>query len=175
MLIAYLIGLLPFSVVFVLQRVFYALEDTRTPFFFQTFQSVLLVGGHPVLGHAAERANRPRHRDLDDRRRLRTRRRRRHPASPAHARTRRRARCCGPTSSSSLALVPPAAAGIGLDFALGAFSRGFAVSGAVPAIVSVAAIGAGMAVVYFGVLALLRSPELRELTAPVLRRLRPRR
>jgi putative peptidoglycan lipid II flippase len=71
-----------------------------------------------------------------------------------------------------LALVPSAAAGIGLDFALGSFSDGFALSGILQAVVSVAAIGGGMAVVYFGVLTVMRTPELTELTAPVIRRLR---
>jgi putative peptidoglycan lipid II flippase len=74
-----------------------------------------------------------------------------------------------------VALVPAAAAGVGLDFALGTFSAGFAVSGILPAILSIAAIGAAMAIVYFGVLALLRTPELKELTGPILRRLRPGR
>jgi putative peptidoglycan lipid II flippase len=72
-----------------------------------------------------------------------------------------------------LALLPAAAAGVGLDFAFGSFSAGFALSGILQAIVSIAAIGAVMAVIYFGVLALLRSPELSELTAPLVRRLRP--
>jgi putative peptidoglycan lipid II flippase len=73
-----------------------------------------------------------------------------------------------------VALVPSAAVGIGLDFALGVFSGGFALSGIPQALVSVATIGAAMAVVYLAILALLRSRELRELSAPVLRRLRPR-
>jgi putative peptidoglycan lipid II flippase len=171
--IAYLIGLVPFSVLFVLQRVFYALEDTRTPFLFQTFQSVLLVGGmlaaatfpsdSIALGIAAATT-------IADC----------IVVVIAAVLLRRRMRGLGarPVLRSYLvfivALVPAAAAGVGLDAALGAFSGGFAVSGVLAGIVSIAVAGAGMAIVYLGVLALLRAPELRDLAAPVLRRLRPR-
>jgi putative peptidoglycan lipid II flippase len=44
-LIAMMVGLLPFSVNFMLQRVFYALEDTKSPFVFTTVQIVLFVIG----------------------------------------------------------------------------------------------------------------------------------
>jgi len=44
-LIAFLLGLVPFSMLHVLRRTFYALEDTRTPFFVTVFQSALFVGG----------------------------------------------------------------------------------------------------------------------------------
>lgn len=44
-LIAYCAGLVPFCALFVVQRVFYALEDTRTPFLYTVFQSVLVVAG----------------------------------------------------------------------------------------------------------------------------------
>jgi putative peptidoglycan lipid II flippase len=173
-LVAYLIGLLPFSIVFVLQRAFYALEDTRTPFLFQTFQSVLLVSGILVsatlpsssiaFGIAISTT-------VADFALL----------IVAALLLRRRMHGLGaaPVGRSYLvflvALVPAAAAGIGLDFALGAFSAGFALSGILQAMVSIAAIGGAMAVVYFGVLALLRSPELIELTAPLMRRLRASR
>lgn len=39
----YSAGLVPFSVLFVVQRVFYALEDTRTPFFLQVSQSTVFI------------------------------------------------------------------------------------------------------------------------------------
>ncbi|WP_403021839.1 murein biosynthesis integral membrane protein MurJ [Salinibacterium sp. GXW1014] len=41
----YMIGLAPFSAVFVLQRTFYALEDTRTVFFVEVAKSALFVVG----------------------------------------------------------------------------------------------------------------------------------
>ena len=44
-LLAFLPGLILFSILFVLQRVFYALGDTRTPFFMQCVQSGLFIVG----------------------------------------------------------------------------------------------------------------------------------
>ena len=44
-LVAMMVGLIPFSVVFVLQRAFYALEDTRTPFVFTVVQIGLFIAG----------------------------------------------------------------------------------------------------------------------------------
>jgi putative peptidoglycan lipid II flippase len=44
-LVAYLVGLLPFTALFVLQRTFYALADTRTPFRFTAVQVVVVVIG----------------------------------------------------------------------------------------------------------------------------------
>ena len=44
-LIALIIGLLPFSFVFMMQRAFYALEDTRTPFIFTCVQIALHITG----------------------------------------------------------------------------------------------------------------------------------
>jgi putative peptidoglycan lipid II flippase len=169
-IVAYLIGLLPFSIVFVLQRVFYALEDTRTPFLFQTFQSVLLVGGMLIsatfarpdiaLGIAASTT-------IADFALM----------AVAGILLRRRLSHLGlaPVVRSYarflVALVPAVAAGIGLDFALGAFSDGFAVSGIVPAIVSIAAVGAGMAVIYGIALLAVRAPELTDVARPLMRRL----
>lgn len=42
-LICYLVGLLPLSVLFIVQRTFYAYGDTRTPFWFTVVQCVLIV------------------------------------------------------------------------------------------------------------------------------------
>jgi putative peptidoglycan lipid II flippase len=44
-LIALIVGLLPFSFVFMMQRAFYALEDTRTPFIFTCVQIALHIIG----------------------------------------------------------------------------------------------------------------------------------
>lgn len=43
--IAMVIGLLPFSYVFMIQRAFYSLEDTRTPFLFTTVQVIFNIIG----------------------------------------------------------------------------------------------------------------------------------
>ena len=44
-LVAMMIGLVPFSINFMLQRVFYALEDTKSPFVFTTIQIVVFIVG----------------------------------------------------------------------------------------------------------------------------------
>ena len=57
--------------------------------------------------------------------------------------------------------------------ALGGFrDDGFAIGTRVGAIVSMAIIGSVMAVLYFGILWLLRSPELRGFAEPLVARLR---
>lgn len=43
-LVCYLVGLLPLTMLFIVQRTFYAYNDTRTPFWFTIFQCVLVVG-----------------------------------------------------------------------------------------------------------------------------------
>ncbi|MEJ1089658.1 murein biosynthesis integral membrane protein MurJ [Microbacterium sp. Mu-80] len=43
-LIAYLVGLVPLSVLFIVQRAFYAYGDTRTPFLFTLVQVALIIG-----------------------------------------------------------------------------------------------------------------------------------
>ena len=54
-LIALMIGLLPFSFVFMMQRSFYALEDTRTPFIFTCVQIALHITGSLSMSFLVER------------------------------------------------------------------------------------------------------------------------
>jgi putative peptidoglycan lipid II flippase len=42
-LLAFLVGLIPLAVLFVIQRTFYAYNDTRTPFFFTLLQCAIVV------------------------------------------------------------------------------------------------------------------------------------
>lgn len=42
-LLCYLVGLIPLTILFIVQRTFYAYDDTRTPFWFTIFQCVLIV------------------------------------------------------------------------------------------------------------------------------------
>ena len=170
--IAFTIGLVPFSTLFVVQRTFYALGDTRTPFRFTLFQVIVFIAGAlaclalPKDVLAAGIA-------------LTTTiaciaqlvlaawllRRRLHTLDAA-----RIARGFG---RSFLALVLPLAAGIGLLLLLGGTTEGgFAVSGILGSVVSMAIIGAVMAVLYFAGLWLLRSPELRGFAEPLVSRLR---
>ena len=172
-LIFYLLGLVQFSVLFVLQRTYYALEDTRTPFFFTLLQSSLFVIGALLVGANLATPNigvglalvtsiagtvqlivaavilRRKLGGLDALRVIRG------------------------YSVYLLATIPAAAAGIALLFALnGTTEGGFAVGTKPGAALSMVVIGGVMGVVYLGVLALARNPELRAVTGPLIARLR---
>src|SRR5687767_14013435 len=55
-LVAFLVGLLPLSVHYVLRRVFFALEYTRMPFLVTVFQaSLFVIGALVVAGLPADR------------------------------------------------------------------------------------------------------------------------
>jgi putative peptidoglycan lipid II flippase len=47
---AFVIGLVPFSFVFMMQKAFYALEDTKSPFWFTVGQTVLYIVGALIMG-----------------------------------------------------------------------------------------------------------------------------
>ncbi|WP_336603843.1 murein biosynthesis integral membrane protein MurJ [Agromyces seonyuensis] len=174
LVMAYGIGLLGFGVLFVVQRTFYALGDTRTPFFITIVQvSVFSLGSLAALALPAEyRA-----------------------VGIALATTlgstvqvivslvvlRRRLglldgrRIATAVVRSVAALILPAAAGIGIVLALGVnVPGGFAIDSRWSAIVTMVLVGTVMSVLYFGGLWLLRSPEFRGFAEPVLARLRRR-
>jgi putative peptidoglycan lipid II flippase len=173
-IIAFAIGLVGFSILFVVQRTFYALGDTRTPFVFTLVQVIVFTLAAlastllPVEWIAVGVA-----------------------LSTTIATTvqlilavvllrRPLARLDGKRVVVSLlrdlaAVILPIAAGVGLLIALGGFrDDGFAIGSRVGAIVSMAIIGSVMAVLYLGILWLLRSPELRGFAEPVVARLRRR-
>jgi len=171
-IIAYVLGLVAFSLLFVIQRTFYALGDTRTPFFFTLFQVVLVIIG--ALGSAflpkpwiavgialvitisgtlqtllAGYLLRRRIHGIDGRR----------------------------IAKSLLRYLGAAALPLVLGFVVlrllgGTHEGGFAVSGIAPAILSMIAIGTVMALTYLVMLVVLRTPELRTLAAPLLRRVK---
>ncbi|GAA1761597.1 murein biosynthesis integral membrane protein MurJ [Agromyces humatus] len=170
--IAFTLGLVPFSTLFVVQRTFYALGDTRTPFRFTLFQVVVFIAGaiaclalpKDVLAAGIALVT-----TIACIAQLMLAswllRRRLHTLDAA-----RIARGFG---RSFLALVLPLAAGIGLLVLLGGTTDGgFAVSGILGSIVTMAIIGTVMAALYFAGLWLLRSPELRGFAEPLVDRLR---
>jgi putative peptidoglycan lipid II flippase len=171
-LLAYLIGLVPFSAVFLMQRAYYALGDTRTPFIFQVVQSVLFVGG--ALGVAAFASQSTIAAGIA----LVTSAAGTVQAIVAAVLLRRRlggvggARVLRRYGTYLLATIPAAAAGVGILWLLGGLpgdGGGFAVSGRVPGIVSVIAIGAVSFGVYLGVLAVARVPEVRDISGLIRR------
>lgn len=158
-LLAYLPGLVPFSILFVLQRTFYALDDTRTPFFIQVVQSTLFIAGALAvwnlppqwiaLGIAtvttlagtvqtivAAAILRRRIGGIDSRRILRQ------------------------LALYLLAALPASAAGWGTVLLFGGIEDGgFATAGFLPAAVTMAVTGVVMLVVYAGALGVLRVEE----------------
>jgi peptidoglycan biosynthesis protein MviN/MurJ (putative lipid II flippase) len=118
-LLGYLPGLVAFSALFVIQRTFYALGDTRTPFFFQLGQSVFFVAG---------------------------------------------AIACLALPGARIAVgiaVVTSLVGLGTVNALGAFCPGgFAQSGIVAALLTIAATGSAITLAYTAILAITKAPEL---------------
>jgi putative peptidoglycan lipid II flippase len=171
-IIAYVLGLVAFCVLFIIQRTFYALSDTRTPFFFTLFQSALIVIGVlacqllPVEWIAAGIALvvtvsgiaqalfaafllRPKIGGIDGRRIVRSL-----------------------TKYFVAAIIPVALGIVVLSLLGGTREGGFAVSGVVSAIISMIAIGLVMSLTYFGILLLMRTQELQDFLQPVLSRLK---
>jgi putative peptidoglycan lipid II flippase len=171
--IAYLAGLIPFTVLFVLQRTFYSIEDTRTPFFVQVLQAALFTAGAVLvvaslpgewiaLGIAVVTTI----------------------AGSVQALVsflilRRRIGGVGATrvlpafGQYVLAAVPAGLAGYALLLLLGGFEAGgFAVATKPGAAASMVVVGTAMALVYGGMLALVRNPELLSFAAAVSARAR---
>jgi putative peptidoglycan lipid II flippase len=173
-LLAYLVGLVPFTMLFVMQRAFYSLGDTRTPFFFTLAQVAVIIAG--VLSALA---------------------------LPADIRAvgialtvsvativqtilaafllrRRIHRLDGRRVVSSLwrfAVAAIVSAGVGVVILIllgGTPAGGFAVSGFFASVVSIALIGVVMLAVYVGMLRLVRSRELAEAVTGLTNRIRRR-
>lgn len=172
-LAAFLVALLPLSIQFVIQRTFYACQDTFTPFLFTAVQAVLVAAG--ALACAAWLA-------------------------PVHLAAgialtqslanfvqlvlavillRRKIGPLGlvPASRAYVrflaAGIPAGIAGWGTFLLLGSVD-GWATSGYGPAVIATCAIGLVVLGVYAGALFLLRAPELR-VAASALRRFLPSR
>ncbi len=171
-LLAFLVGMIPFTVLFVLQRVFYSLDDTRTPFAFQVVQAVLYVAGALLVAAFAP--------DewiavglalvLSIAGTIQT--------ITAAVLLRRRLQGLGLGLVALRALwflaaaIVAGAAGWGVLVLLGGTGDGaFPVSGPVGAIASMAVAGLVMAVVYLAVLWITRNPELRVFVTPIAARI----
>ncbi|WP_235500783.1 murein biosynthesis integral membrane protein MurJ [Agreia sp. Leaf335] len=172
-LIAFLVGLPAFSILFVVLRAFYALGDTRTPFFITLFQAVifslgalgvLLLVPKEFIGVGVALA-------LSGAGILQ--------AILAAVLIRRRlGGLGGATVGKSLArdvaaLLPATVAGVVLAIVFGfANDGGYGVSGYVGVLTSMIVIGLVMSLLYIGALRLLKSPELSDALTPLLARLR---
>lgn len=171
-IMAFVIGLVPFSAVYVLQRVFYSLEDTRTPFLIEVARVIVFIAAAlacallPVEWIAVGIA-------------LATtiacvfqtivtaivlRRRLGHLGGGLLLRRH---------VQYLVAAVAAALIGLAIVSVLGGLDpAGFGQSGILPAIVTMAAVGAGMATVYAGGLVLMHNPELGGAIDVIARRFR---
>ena len=171
--LGYLTGLVPFTVFFVLLRVFYALDRTRAAFVIQVIQTAFYVGGALLVGAlvplqsvavalavvlSAAVALQGILSAVYLRRAL------------GHLDTWRVLRR---VLWFAAAAVPAGAVGWGILTLLGGVSEGaFPVDGKPGAIVTMIVAGAAMAIVYAALLWVTRNPELRAFGEPILRRLR---
>lgn len=172
-LVAFVIGLIPFSTLFITQRVFYALDDTRTPFFIQLAQSGIFVAGAVVVatlpspwiapGIALVTTIAGTAQTLISLIILRSRL-----GGIGMALTAQR------TGLFALAAIPASAVGLVLAVQLGAFEGGAALESELAAMGAMLIIGLAMTLVYAGALAVLRVPEFQAMVGPVARRLRRR-
>ena len=174
-LVAYIVGLVPFTILFVLQRTFYALGDTRTPFFFTVVQVVVFSGlalacgfllpdGLIGIGVAASISLAGTVQML-----------------LAFVLLRRKlggldaAPVVQAIVGFAVAAIPALGAGLSAAVFLGAFTDGgFATTTVIGALVSMIVIGTVAAAVYFSVLFVMRSPDLQSAVAPFARRFRRR-
>lgn len=172
-LLCYLVCLVPLAVLFVIQRTFYAYNDTRTPFFFTLIQCALVIAGAVAAGAVLDRAE----------------------LAAGVALTQSLAsivqvviatallhrRLSGIAVASwlaallrfSLAALPAAAAGWGTFLLLGG-PGGWTTTGALFGAAGAAIVGTVVLVVYLGILALFRTPELEPALA-LGRRFLPKR
>ncbi|MEL0148746.1 MAG: murein biosynthesis integral membrane protein MurJ [Pontimonas sp.] len=167
----YALGLLAFSVLFVVQRVFYALEDTRTPFFLQVLQAIVFItlaltaSTLPVdqiaYGLALSASIAGSIQTL---------------TAIALLRRKLGGLTLTPVIATfarfAVAALPASAVGVGLLVAFGGVDGGaYLTQSAVWSALVMAIITVAMVVVYGGVLLALRSPDARAIIDPVLRHL----
>jgi len=173
-ILAFLPGLILFSALFIVQRVFYALNDTRTPFLLQCLQCAIFIAGvllctmlpASMIGVGIAAATsiagsaqavlaivlvRRRLNGMDGRLIL--------------------IRHLQYLGLALLSALP----GLVVLWLLGGFhAGGFAQAGIAQALLSIAVTGSVMLLVYLGLLRLFRNPELSAAVGPVLARLRRR-
>ena len=163
---AFMIGLLPFSFVYMMQRAFFALEDTRTPFIFTSIQIAIHITGSITAGFLVPKEI------LVVTIALVTAFSISMQGIIAYAMLKKRiGTLSGFGVSRSLAkfvlsAVPATASGIGTLWLIGGIGAdSFAVDTVLSAVLSCILVATPMALVYLITLALLKSPELGEIFA----------
>ena len=161
---AFMLGLLPFSFVYLMQRAFFALEDTKTPFIFTSIQIAIHITGSITAGFLAPKEI------LVVTIALVTAFSISIQGLIAYLMLRKRIGTLSGFGVSRslvkflLAVMPATAAGVGTLWAIGGIgANSFAVDTVLSAVTSCIIVGGAMAIVYIATLALLKSPELSEI------------
>jgi putative peptidoglycan lipid II flippase len=163
---AFMLGLLPFSFVYMIQRAFFALEDTKTPFIFTSVQIAIHIAGSVTMGFVMPKQYLVVSIALVTAFSLTIQ------GLVGYSMLKRRIGGLGglgvgpAVGKFLLAVIPAAASGIGIMFALGGIGAGaFPVDKVLTAVASSAAVGLAMGIVYAAFLWLLKAGELREVFA----------
>jgi putative peptidoglycan lipid II flippase len=163
---AFMLGLLPFSFVYMIQRAFFALEDTKTPFIFTSVQIAIHIAGSVTMGFVMPKQYLVVSIALVTAFSLTIQ------GLVGYSMLKRRIGGLGglgvgpAVGKFLLAVIPAAASGVGIMFALGGIGAGaFPVDKVLTAVASSAAVGLAMGLVYAAFLWLLKAGELREVFA----------
>jgi len=171
--IAMVVGLLPFSYVFMIQRAFYSLEDTKTPFLFTVVQVAVNITGSLLVGFYVE------HIWIVVALSLVTSGSIMIQSFLAFVMFKRQFGSLGhgqltlATAKFAFAAVLAGLVGFGLLQLMGGANPGaFPVLSVVAAMLTCGLIGSVIVVIYLGVLKVLRVPEVETLMKPIMRLLR---
>lgn len=161
---AFMLGLLPFSFVYMMQRAFFALEDTKTPFVFTSIQIAIHITGSITAGFLAPKEILVVIIALITAFSISIQ------GLVAYSMLKKRIGTLSGFGVSRsvfkflLAAIPATAAGIGVLWLIGGIGQSsFALDSVLSAITACLLVASPMALVYLGALALLKSPELSEI------------
>lgn len=163
-IVALMIGLVPFSVVYMIQRAFFALEDTKSPFIFTSIQIAIHIAGSLTLGATVEKQWLVVSISILTACSIVVQ------GLVGYLMLRRRIGAMGEGSFAKsllgfvLAVIPAAGVGYSLMVWLGGIAPGsFTLNSVITAVTTSALVGGAMVVCYLATLWIFRVPELREL------------
>ncbi len=163
-IVALMVGLVPFSVVYMIQRAFFALEDTRSPFIFTTIQIAIHITGSLTLGATVPKQWLVVSISILTACSILVQ------GLIGYLMLRRRIGAMGEGSFIKsllgfvLAAIPAAAVGYAVMLWLGGIAPGsFTLNSVFSAVLTSALVGAAMVICYLATLWIFRVPELREL------------
>jgi putative peptidoglycan lipid II flippase len=163
-IVALMVGLVPFSVVYMIQRAFFALEDTKSPFIFTTIQIAIHITGSLTLGALVEKQWLVVSISILTACSILVQ------GLVGYLMLRKRIGGMGEASfvrslaGFVLAAIPAVAVGYGLMSWLGGIAAGsFTLNSVFTAVITSALVGGAMVVCYLATLWIFRVPELREL------------